>query len=85
MAPAGLDVGLTGRTSSRGLIGATIRAEVHDAVWRQNAGAPSAVTGNVFRKSVVQERLDLGKPGLMGYGCLDSGRLDCAGWREGKI
>jgi hypothetical protein len=52
------------------LIGATIRAEVHDAVRRQNAGAPSAVTGDVFRQRVVQQRLDLGNR---------------AGWREGKI
>ena len=85
MAPAGLDVGLTGRTSSRGLIGATIRAEVHHALGRQNAGAPSAVTGDVFRKSVIQQRLDFGKSGLMDYGCLDSGCLDCPGWREGKL
>ena len=70
MAPAVLDVGLTGRTSSRGLIGATIRAEVHDAVRRQNAGAPSAVTGDVFRQRVIQQRLDL---------------RNRAGWREGKV
>src|SRR5215210_2860563 len=85
MAPAGLDVCLTGGTSSRGLVGATIRAEIHHAVWRQNAGTPSAVSGEVMREGVVQQRLDLGKAGLMDYGCLNWGCLDRPGWREGKL
>src|ERR671912_2695333 len=79
MAPAGLDVGLTGRTSGPCLVRPTVRAEVHHPVWRQDAGTPSARTGNVIRKRVVQLRLDLGKRELRDLGC-----LDYPGWREGK-
>jgi hypothetical protein len=85
MSPAGLDVCLAGRTSSPGLVGATIRAEVHHPVWRQNAGTPSAVTGGVIRKRVVQQRLDIGNPEFMDVGCFDCGCLDCPGRREGKL
>jgi hypothetical protein len=85
MSPAGLDVCVAGGTSSPGLVGATIRAEVHHPVWRQNPGTPSAVTGNVIRKRVVQQRLDIGNPEFMDVGCFDCGCLDCPGRREGKL
>ena len=80
MAPADLDIGLTGRTSGPCLVRPTVRAEVHQAVWRQNAGTPAAMTGYIIRKRVVQQRLDLGKPEPMDFGC-----LDCPGWREGQL
>jgi hypothetical protein len=38
------------------------------------------MTGDVIRKTVVQQRLDLGKPELMDFGC-----LSCPGWCEGKL
>jgi hypothetical protein len=85
MSPGGLDVRLAGGTSSPGLVGATIRAEVHDAVWRQNAGTPSAVTGKVNRKRVVQQRLDCGTLEFMDFGCFDCGCLDRTGRCVGKL